>query len=965
MTATALVVSAIVPFVCALWSSRGLLVRLDDPLLPDRLLAHSRRVGTAAGVAIGIGALFAPAYFPGVVLLTWLSGLAGGFRARKAVFDERWGFLSYLDHRLRFWTGLLGSFALVAAIPWAMSIAGSDSLVVGLAVGVVAWLWILAAPFIFRDLVRARRFGGLEAEALSPLFSPILGLASCPAPALFVAEARGGSWINAFALPAVGRPGVLFTRGFLDALTPREIAAIFAHEVAHLEHWTPRKVVSGRALALLLVALPIFLWAGPASPFLRGWEWIWPLAFVVATSLKSAKSRGHEAESDRRALALCNDPDALVSGLTKLHALNRIARRWDAAFESFSTHPSLARRIRAIRALSGERSPGVAEALFQASDGADRAVLFDSSRVHFLEGLPRDGEALLARSAKRRSYRYEDVDELRLRANRELVLKGASGETARMAVRAEDVRAVEEVLDRVDGLLGDSPLTAGYPTERLWSLVLGLLGLIPSTSWVVVALAGAALVRPSLFTQLALGASGLASAAVLLAPWWRAASLALASIATIVLALKNRSLPRTRRDALLAALVPLCLFLLSTLAVLPALVSAIPVMYASLWASESPSAIVGLVGVGAVLLSFPRTPARLGGALALSAALGVALLGSSALRERRGGDLFASSGGPVPVRKASLPLIREVTVPGAVSRIALSPRGESFAAALVSREEEEKDIAHLVEREPGRFEPLRALALGYLDEQRILFVEHGEGRAVLKVAAVSNLDSAEVVHALPLLGGLVLESDAAGWMVSGYDWMDGSRVLVRGGFGSAPPEEIRFSSESDATVMAASGDAALSARYDFAPFSFLPLASSPRLVMELEVETKSGTRTNLGASLLMPYCFAAAAFVDPGFYCAVMSGQQTGLFFLPAGSSSFEPLGSIPGMFHANEAAANGWLLLNRADGPPNLFDRDRGAVLELSEQVRSLAVRNEVLATVRGGDRDDESVVSLYTVRE
>ena len=151
--------------------------------------------------------------------------------------------------------------------------------------------------------------------------------------------------------------GVLFTRGLLEALTPEETAAIFAHEVAHLEHFQPRKVLLGRALALVLLVLPIFLWAGPLSDFLRGWEWIWPIAFLIAMTAKAGRNRAHEAESDRRALELSPDPDALVSGLTKLHSLNRLSRRWDAAFESLSTHPSLARRIRAIRAVSGKQVP--------------------------------------------------------------------------------------------------------------------------------------------------------------------------------------------------------------------------------------------------------------------------------------------------------------------------------------------------------------------------------------------------------------------------------------------------------------------------------------------------------------------------------------------------------------------------------------------------------------------------------
>jgi hypothetical protein len=366
-----------------------------------------------------------------------------------------------------------------------------------------------------------------------------------------------------------------------------------------------------------------------------------------------------------------------------------------------------------------------------------------------------------------------------------------------------------------------------------------------------------------------------------------------------------------------------------------------------------------------VLLSLPKVPARIGGVLTLSAALGLALLGSSRFRERFGGDLFASSGDPVPLENASLTPIREVRIPSYISRISLSPRAESIAVALASAEEEEMDSAYLVETEPGELEPMRALALEYLDETRILFVERSDARAILKVAAISDLGSAGVIHAMPLLAGLELESDSSGsWLVHGYDWVEGSRVLVWGGIDSLLPEEIRFSSEDDQTLLAASRETALAARYDVGVYSFLPFFSNSRLVMELEMRTTEEGSTRLGAFLLMPYCFAAA-LVEPGIYCAVANEQQTGLFLLSAASPTFEPLGTIPGTFHANEAAANGWLLLNRADGPPTLFDRNHRRAFELPEPVESLAFRDEILATARAVDGVHETVVSLYTVRE
>jgi len=964
---TALVVSALLPGLCAWWFSRGLLDRLDDPLLPDRLLAYSRRVGTAAGIAIALGVLLAPSVLPAVVILAWVSVLTGGFRARKAVFDETWSFAFYLAHALRFWLGLVGSFALIASIPWAMAISGDDAFAVGTALGAAAWLWVLLGPLVFRRLVRARPLEGPDAERLAPLFSRILEKAKCRAPAIYVAEARGGSWVNAFALPAVRRPGVLFTGGFLAALTPEETAAIFAHEVAHLEHFQPRKVLLGRALALVLVVLPLFLWAGPLSDFLRGWEWIWPIAFLIAFAAKAGKSRGHEAESDRRALELSADADALVSGLTKLHSLNRLSRRWDAAYEALSTHPSLARRIRGIRAVSGKQVPEKLEAIFRAADGSGRAVLFDSGHVHWLRALPEDGEDLLARSEERRSYGYEDVLELRLQGKRELFLRDSAGQTARMVVSAEDVSAIEEILDRVDGLLRDAPATAEAPRGRIWSLVLALLSLIPSVSWVVAALAATALARPSFTTLLALGASGVASALAAPDSWWRSATLALAGVASLSVAFRARGLPRTRTDVLLATLVPLGLVILSGFGAATAFVSSLPAMHASLWASETPSALVGLVAIGAVLASLPRTTARLGAALALVLALGLAFIGSSAFRERFGGDLFATAGAPIPVREAALTRVREVTIAGGVSRLWLSPLGKSFAVALVSPDEGEDEAAYLVEAAPGRLDSVRGIALAYLDEERILVLEKKGSRAVLKSAMVSDLESAVVVHEMPLLAGVDLDADSSGnWQVTGYDWLEGEYLLIRGSFLGGAPEEVRFSIDDDRpTIVSVNREGvALLARYEVPGQEFLVLASSSRLVMSLELSEPAGSGVSLGKSALSPQCYRSP-LSEPRFFCAATDGRRTALFSLLPGTSSFEPLGFLSGTFYGNEVERGARLLMNPWNGSPLLVDLARKVAFRADTQGAILAWQGSVLAAARVNVEGDETKVSLYTVGE
>ena len=77
----------------------------------------------------------------------------------------------------------------------------------------------------------------------------------------------------------------------------------------------------------------------------------------------------HETESDLRAVALTGDPDALARALTKIHAYAHLPRRVDAEHEQQASHPSLARRIKAIRsATPGERPRVAANATFLSAD---------------------------------------------------------------------------------------------------------------------------------------------------------------------------------------------------------------------------------------------------------------------------------------------------------------------------------------------------------------------------------------------------------------------------------------------------------------------------------------------------------------------------------------------------------------------------------------------------------------------
>src|SRR6185369_6571792 len=111
----------------------------------------------------------------------------------------------------------------------------------------------------------------------------------------------------------------------------------------------------------------------------------------------------HETESDLRAAELTGDPEAVIRALTKIHAFARLPRRYDAEFERHTTHPSLARRIQAIRTAGGTALAAIDEsAVFAGAQG-------DSVTFHDRQLEWRDG------GSSARTLEYGELVELRIR----------------------------------------------------------------------------------------------------------------------------------------------------------------------------------------------------------------------------------------------------------------------------------------------------------------------------------------------------------------------------------------------------------------------------------------------------------------------------------------------------------------------------------------------------------------------
>jgi Zn-dependent protease with chaperone function len=162
----------------------------------------------------------------------------------------------------------------------------------------------------------------LDDPILLARFESIATKTSISMPSLYRAGSPQGTWANAFALPSRKWRGVLFTETLLLELDADEITATFCHELAHLEHFTPARLrtirdVGFAVIALVTIGIPVVIQrTGAGLPELS----IATLAVILAwVSWRVAGSQRRERESDARALVLCGNAEALISGLTKTY----------------------------------------------------------------------------------------------------------------------------------------------------------------------------------------------------------------------------------------------------------------------------------------------------------------------------------------------------------------------------------------------------------------------------------------------------------------------------------------------------------------------------------------------------------------------------------------------------------------------------------------------------------------------
>ena len=270
------------------------------------------------------------------------------------------------------------TFVLMAAL---VAVFGALGLLIGGRVGLLLALAVASTMNLYAywnsDTVvlrmhQARQVG--PEHSLYRIVEPLAARAGLPMPGIWLIEQPQP---NAFATGRnPGHAAVAATTGLLERLDQAEIAAVMAHELAHVKNRDTLLMTMTATLAGAISLLGSYALFAGGHRGERAHPLLLLLAMVVAPFaaglVQMAISRTREYEADRIGAGISGQPLKLASALQKLqHAANRIpnpvAERNPAAaalyiVESkgakvrdhlFGTHPATENRIAALMGIAG------------------------------------------------------------------------------------------------------------------------------------------------------------------------------------------------------------------------------------------------------------------------------------------------------------------------------------------------------------------------------------------------------------------------------------------------------------------------------------------------------------------------------------------------------------------------------------------------------------------------------------
>ncbi len=258
-------------------------------------------------------------------------------------------------------------------------IGGAGGALIALAVAGVmnAFSWWNSDKVVLR-MHAARPVSANDRSGLVTLVADLARAAQMPVPSVYVIDTDQP---NAF---ATGRnpdnAAVAVTRGLMQRLSREELAAVIAHELAHIRNHDTAIMTLTATFAgaiSMLANFALFFGGGRDRPVsLPALVALMIVAPLAASIVQMAISRGREYEADRVGAEICGNPLWLASALASIQrAASRIdyhaAERNPASAHMFiinplhahavdglfSTHPATENRIARLEAMAGDSAP--------------------------------------------------------------------------------------------------------------------------------------------------------------------------------------------------------------------------------------------------------------------------------------------------------------------------------------------------------------------------------------------------------------------------------------------------------------------------------------------------------------------------------------------------------------------------------------------------------------------------------
>jgi Zn-dependent protease with chaperone function len=334
----------------------------------DRIIARKERVGVwqipacaPIFLLLTIDADFGTIAwrFLTLIAFVWFAGCAWvmarcNFELDRSTRATTWQSQDFVRYALTFWTWRLMIpliAILILEICRQLAPAYYDSEYWRLAVGASAVVAMIAGRPLAALVSKNLRFQRSEDASLIEVVSGLCETAKVKPAKVFEIRETGGRIPLAFAT----KSGVIISQFLKTDLTPEELRAIAAHEIAHiaLRHLWKRQAIL--LIPLLLIAETLVFATPETIKYLFSntplTVWVIPfLLFTMANAAMRRLARLQEFAADVYGARLIGDTETMATALEKIHDLASLPAEFPK--KAKMTHPSLTARMDRIRSLS-------------------------------------------------------------------------------------------------------------------------------------------------------------------------------------------------------------------------------------------------------------------------------------------------------------------------------------------------------------------------------------------------------------------------------------------------------------------------------------------------------------------------------------------------------------------------------------------------------------------------------------